>query len=182
MKVKTPAIITIVALTLGTTIAHANLLFDTYAGATYGIGGHTIFTDNTHISASSNTYGAVFGIDIPLFRLEMEYNRLDTDTLKSNLAMANGYFKFPTPIAKPYLGVGFGIAFNNKYDTTQPHIKTKDKLAYQAMIGITLNMPVIPFNIDIEGRILYSPDMLTISDTDSNLLQYDGRIRLRYTF
>ncbi len=184
MKAKTPAIITATAIILGATNAHANLLFDLYTGATYGIGGHTIFSDHNHTSTSSNTYGAVLGIDIPLLRFEIEYNRLDTKTLEMNLGMTNAYFKFPTPIAKPYLGAGFGIAFNSKYNngTNNTHTKIPDKLTYQAMVGLTLDLAILPFDIDIEGRILYAPDIFKTYDTDTNLLQYDGRIKLRYIF
>lgn len=182
MKAKTPAIITAAMIALGTANAHANLLFDLYGGATYGIGGHTIFMNDHHTSASSNAYGVLIGMDIPLFRLELEYNKLDADSLEMNLGMANAYFKFPTPIVKPYLGAGFGITFNSKYKTnnTNTHIKITDKLAYQAMVGLTLDLPIMPFNIDIEGRILYTPNLS--KDIDTDLLQYDGRIKLRYMF
>lgn len=163
--------------------ANANILFDIYAGATYGIGGYTVFIDDKHISDSSMSYGAVLGMDIPLFRIELEYDYLDTDDASMNLGFVNGYFKIPTPILKPYIGAGIGYTFSSKYEPKgMTKIDIDDTIAYQGMLGITLNLPVIPFNIDVEGRVLYTPNMFEIADTTPDLLQYEGRVKLRYVF
>lgn len=183
MKAKSLGILTATSIMLCTGAANANLLFDIYAGATYGIGGNTLFIDDEHISKSSQSYGAVFGMDIPLFRIELEYNYLDSDYMSINLGMVNGYFKIPTPVVKPYIGAGIGTTFDSKYEPRNlASVDIKDTLAYQGMLGITLNLPVIPFNIDVEGRVLYAPDMFEMVDAEPDLLQYEGRVKLRYVF
>lgn len=154
--------------------ANANLLFDIYAGATYGIGGYTLFADDNDISKSSQSYGAVLGMDIPMFRVELEYNYLDSDALTASLGLVNAYFKLPLPVIKPYIGAGIGYTFDTKYSS----IETEDTMAYQGMLGATLNLPVLPFNVDVEGRVLYAPDIMP----DIDLLQYEGRIKARYVF
>lgn len=154
--------------------ANANILFDIYAGATYGIGGYTLFADDNDISKSSQSYGAVLGMDIPMFRVELEYNYLDSDALTASLGLVNAYFKLPLPVIKPYIGAGIGYTFDTKYSS----IETEDTMAYQGMLGATLNLPVLPFNVDVEGRVLYAPDIMP----DIDLLQYEGRIKARYVF
>ena len=118
-----------------------------------------------------------------MFRIELEYNYLDAEKITTNIGMVNAYFKIPTPIIKPYIGGGIGATFDGKYKPKHlAQIDTKDTIAYQGMLGITLNIPVLPFNIDVEGRVLYVPDMIKITNTDTDLLQYDGRVKLRYVF
>lgn len=183
MKTKSFGILTATAIMLTAGAANANLLFDIYAGGTYGIGAHTLFVDDEHISKSSQTYGAILGMDIPMFRIELEYNYLDADKITTNLGLVNAYFKLPTPVFKPYIGAGIGTTFSGKYKpTNMPHIDIEDTLAYQGMLGITLDIPVLPFNIDVEGRVLYAPDMFEIANENVDLLQYEGRVKLRYVF
>ncbi len=180
MNTKTLGILTAVSIMLVAGSANANFLFDIYAGGTYGIGGYTMFNDNgDDISKSSQSYGAMLGMDIPLFRFELEYNYLDTDYMSLNLGFVNGYFKLPTPIVKPYIGVGIGSTFDSKYEPRNaPSVDIDDTMAYQGMLGLTLDLPVIPFNIDVEGRVLYASNIMPKSD----LLQYEGRVKLRYVF
>ena len=174
---------TLKKLTLSCGAANANLLFDIYAGGTYGIGGYTLFMDDEHISKSSQSYGAVLGMDIPMFRIELEYNYLDADAGNLNLGLINAYFKLPTPVIKPYIGAGIGTTFDSKYEpTATTHIDLDDTIAYQGMLGITLDLPVIPFDIDVEGRVLYVPDIYEAADITPDLLQYEGRVKLRYVF
>ena len=183
MNIKSFGILTAATIMLSAGAANANLLFDIYAGATYGIGGYTMFADDNDISKSSQSYGAVLGMDIPMFRVELEYNYLDSDAITANLGMVNAYFKVPTPVVKPYIGVGIGSTFDSKYEPkNQAAIDIEDTLAYQGMLGITLDVPVIPFNIDVEGRVLYAPDIYKSADIEPDLLQYEGRVKLRYVF
>ena len=183
MKTKTLVFLTAATVAMSTGAANANLLFDIYAGGTYGIGGHTLYTDDVDTSASSQSYGAILGIDIPMFRIEAEYNYLDTDELSINLGMLNAYFKLPTPIVKPYIGAGIGTTFSSKYEPADTaSIDIDDTIAYQGRLGVTLDVPVIPFNIDIEGRVLYVPDIYQVADVETDLLQYEGRVKLRYVF
>lgn len=183
MNPKSFSILTAGVIMLAAGAANANILFDIYMGGTYGFGGQTLFTDDENISKSSQSYGAILGIDIPLFRIEAEYNYLESDKITTNLGMLNAYFKIPTPVIKPYIGAGIGTTFDAKYTPRGiPHIDIDDTMAYQGMLGITLDMPALPFNIDIEGRALYAPNMFKIADNDVKFLQYDGRIKLRYVF
>ncbi len=183
MNIKSFGILTAATIMLSAGAANANLLFDIYAGATYGIGGYTMFADDNDISKSSQSYGAVLGMDIPMFRVELEYNYLDSDAITANLGMVNAYFKVPTPVVKPYIGVGIGSTFDSKYEPKNTAaIDIEDTLAYQGMLGITLDVPVIPFNIDVEGRVLYAPDIFNAMDIKPDLLQYEGRVKLRYVF
>ena len=183
MNIKSFGILTAASVILMTGSANANLLFDIYAGGTYGYGGYTLYTDGDDFSKSAQSYGAILGMDIPMFRIELEYNYMDTDALSLNLGLINAYFKLPTPIAKPYIGVGIGSTFDSKYEpTSTTSIEIKDVMAYQGMLGLTLDLPIIPFNIDIEGRVLYAPDLYENTNLTTDLLQYEGRVKLRYMF
>lgn len=183
MKIKSLGILTAATVMLSAGAANANFLFDIYAGGTYGIGGYTVFADDDHQSYSSQSYGAVLGMDIPLFRFELEYNYLDADELTMNMGLINAYFKFPVPVVKPYIGVGIGSTFSSKYEpSAAPHIDIDDTMVYQGMLGVTFDIPVIPFNIDVEGRALYAPDLYTMGDLEPDVLQYEGRVKLRYVF
>lgn len=183
MNIKTAFVFSIASVILSTAVANANLLLDIYAGGTYGMGGYTLFADDDHISKSSKSYGAVVGIDIPLLRFEAEYSSFNADHMSIDVAMVNGYFKIPTPVVKPYIGVGIGETFDAKYEpNNMAPISIKDTTAFQGMLGITFNVPVIPFNIDVEGRTLYIPDAMKLSNIKTDILQYEGRVKLRYVF
>lgn len=179
MNIKSFTIFTASAVMLSAGAANANILFDIYAGGTYGIGGHTLFTKSDDISKSSQSYGAVLGIKLPLFRLELEYNNLDADTINLDTGFVNLYFNIPSPIIKPYIGGGIGYAFDSTYEPkNSPKITTDETVTYQAMFGLTLDLPAIPFDIDVEGRVMAAPDLMT----DVDLLQYEGRAKIRYIF
>lgn len=179
MNFKHTAILTTMAI-LCAAPAHANLLFDVYAGATGGIGGATMFTDNHAHSDSAYSFGGVIGIDIPFVRIEGEYNHILPQDTKLNTAMLNAYLKMPTTLVQPYIGAGIGIIFDGDVDNTD--IKIKDKTAYQGMLGLTFDIPVLPFKIDAEGRVLYSHDIYTVADIKPDILHYDARLKVRYIF
>ena len=88
--------------------ANAAALFDVYAGATVGIGGTTLFANDHDVSKSAQSYGAVLGFDIPVFRFELEYDYMHADTISMHVGMINAYAKMPLPAVKPYIGVGIG--------------------------------------------------------------------------
>ncbi len=157
--------------------ANANLLFDIYAGATAGFGGATWFADENKTYAAQS-YGAVLGIDIPFVRGELEYDYLMSDDAKLHLVMANVYAKMPTPVIKPYLGGGIGMVVAGDYND----LDAEDAMAYQGMLGVTFDLPILPFNIDVEGRVLYANHVFKVADENANLLQYDARVKLRYVF
>ncbi len=182
MKTKTFGFLTTAAIMLTAGAANANLLFDVYAGGTFGIGGYTLFADKNE-SFSSTTYGAVLGMDIPMFRIELEYNYLDSDDATLNMGFVNGYFKLPTPVVKPYIGAGIGTTFSSEF-TPVAHttIDIDDTIVYQGMLGVTLDIPVVPFNIDVEGRVIYASDLIEYMNDTADVLQYEGRVKLRYVF
>ncbi len=166
--------------------ANANLLFDLYAGATIGIGGATLGTDlfdsDKQDSYSAQSYGLVAGIDIPLFRLEAEYDFINIDQdAKLHVGMVNGYFKIPgLVVVNPYIGVGVGATF----DVDADFMEHDGGAAYQAMLGLTFNVPALPIKIDAEGRALYAPDFATVAGTSTTIdaVQYDIRAKVRYIF
>lgn len=179
MNIKSFAFFTAATVMLSVGTANANMLFDIYAGGTYGIGGHTLLTKTDDISNSSQSYGAVLGMKFPLLRIELEYNYLDTEAIKMDTGFVNMYFNIPTPIIKPYIGGGIGYAIDSTYKPkNEPKINIDETITCQAMLGITLDLPAIPFDIDVEGRIMVAPDLTT----DVDLLQYEGRAKLRYVF
>lgn len=183
MNIKSFGILTAASIILMSGSANADVLPSIYAGGTYGMGGYTLFADSGNISHSSKSYGAVLGIDIPILRAELEYNYLDAEPITMNLIFVNAYFKLPTPIVKPYIGGGIGSTYDSKYKPTPgSEIELKEEFAYQGMLGLTLDIPAIPFNIDIEGRVLYAPNIYETATDTPDLLQYDGRVKLRYVF
>lgn len=178
MKLKTTGILTLVSVLGFAANANAGVVMDMYAGATVGAGGLTVMTDGSDTSDSVNSYGAMFGIDIPVLRAEVEYNHLSNSDLKMDLAMVNGYLKMPSTVIKPYIGVGIGSAFNGKISG----LDISSNPAYQGMVGVTFDIPAMPIKIDAEGRVLYVPDFVEFYSIKSDLLNYDFRIKLRYVF
>ncbi len=178
MKLKYISILSLISAIFITQNAKANLLIDPYVGIAFGTGGQTIFTDEEDKSKSVQSYIAVVGIDIPILRFELEYDYITNDKSKINLGMANVYAKLPTAILKPYIGAGIGSTF----DSDMYDIEIESTTAYQGMLGVTLDIPVLPIDLDAEARVLYAPKIYTINDITSDLLQYDLRIKARYVF
>ncbi len=179
MKLKTSIILT--ALTgLVATPAIANPVWDLYAGATIGVGAETTFIDNENDTASAQSFGAMFGIDVPAFRIEAEYNYLKQSDAHANLALANAYFKIPSTVVKPYVGVGVGIVFDGENE--KAHVDFETSAAYQGMLGVTLDVPALPLKFDIEGRALYMPDICKVGTDEPDILHYEGRLKVRYVF
>lgn len=156
-----------------------NMLFDFYAGATVGAGAASFLADDSE-TKNSQSYGLVAGLDIPALRFEAEYNYINNDIAKTNIGMVNAYFKMPSTVVHPYLGVGVGAVFGGSVDISGVDIDTG--AAYQGMLGLTFDIPVLPIKIDTEGRVLYAPDIFQVGNQKPDLLQYDARIKLRYIF
>lgn len=180
MKLKTAVLFIFASAMLTGTNANANLLFDVYAGLSIGAGGISTFADGTDTNASSQSNGAVLGIDIPVLRFEAEYNYLNNKDVKLHIGMINAYAKMSLPVVKPYLGVGIGSVFDGKIGDTG--IKVESVVAYQAMLGITFDIPVLPIDVDVEARALYAADLYNISEVSPDIVYYDLRLKLRYTF
>ncbi len=183
MKLISTGLLTAAAIMFMGTNANANLLFDIYGGASVGMGGTTMFIDDEHPGFSATSYGALVGVDLPLFRIEGDYSFIDTSDMNLNLAMVNAYFKIPTPMIKPYFGAGVGTVFDGKYEPNAlTSVKSESAMAYAGMLGLTVDLPVLPFIFDIEGRIIYANDVFEFGNDNADLLHYEGRLKVRYEF
>jgi opacity protein-like surface antigen len=169
--------------------AYAGVAIDFYAGAEGSFGRsiayvpETAFTGPSYdIKKSANGYGAFLGIDIPLVRVEAEYNYVKSNDIDLHIGMLNGYFKFlPTPIMKPYVGAGVGTVFGG---SVGDDVDASTSPAFQGMVGVQFDVPAAPIFIDVEGRVLYANGIYEIPTTDKEIgfLQYDLRAKLRYMF
>lgn len=159
---------------------NAGLLWDFYSGVTVSKG-KTIITRKNDFNKKSNSmsYGGVFGVEIPIFRLEAEYNNLDINNSNLGIGFLNAYLKMSLPIIKPYVGVGYGKVLYNKNRNF-----LNNKSVYQGMIGATLDTPVIPFNVDFELRGFDAPfyDYNNIINKKMHFVNYDLRLKARYVF
>jgi len=185
MKINSISLISAVALIAGATNANAGAIADFYVGGMVGAGGQTLFADNETKTKSAMLFGAVAGVDIPLVRIEAEYSYLNSSDLNTNAGMVNVFFKLPSTIVKPYIGAGAGMIFGGEHEYAPNTKQDLDSVvAYQAMLGATIDLPVMPFKFDIEGHALYAPDIYKIagSNTTPDLLQYDVRLKIRFVF
>lgn len=179
MKLKYFGAITAASVLLSGAAANAGALFDPYLGVTVAVGGATVFANDIDVSHSAQSYGAVVGIDIPVFRFELEYDYMHADSIKMHLGMINAYAKMPLPAVKPYIGIGIGNIFSGE-DTG--FIDIDSVAAYQAMLGVTFDIPVLPIDVDIEGRALYAADIYDYMGLKPDFLQYEARLKIRYVF
>lgn len=161
--------------------ANANPVVDVYAGAMFGAGGATIY-NNTHNNVSSESFGALLGVDIPLLRVEAEYNHITNDKFSTNDAMLNAYFKMLSTMIHPYVGVGVGSIFGGSYNPATIKYDVKSTVAYQGMLGLTFDILALPIKFDVEGRALYAPNFVEVGTEKPDLFQYDARLKLRYVF
>lgn len=182
MKLNYKSILTAALLTIAASGANAGLVYDIYAGGTAGFGGMALISDDHTRDWSSQSYGAIAGIDLPVVRFEAEYNYLDSDRIDMQTLMGNAYVKLPgVAIINPYIGVGVGIMFDADVDNF-PVDDLDASVAYNGMLGVTLNIPAVPFKVDVEGRVLYMPDVYDKHSIEINAMQYDARVKLRYIF
>ena len=184
MKINSLSIISVLSVLASASTANAGVVMDFYVGAMAGAGGQTLFTKDAHKSSSSRLVGAVAGIDIPVFRLEAEYNYLDSDELNTNSGMLNAYFKVPSTIVMPYIGAGIGTVFGGKHTIDNVKYKLDSTAAYQGMLGATIDILAVPIKFDVEGRVLYAPDIYKINGTNTtpDLMEYNARVKMRYIF
>ena len=179
MKLKYFGAITAASVLLSGAAANAGALFDPYFGVTVAVGGATVFANDIDVSHSAQSYGAVVGIDIPVFRFELEYDYMHADSIKMHLGMINAYAKMPLPAVKPYIGIGIGNIFSGE---DAGFIDIDSVAAYQAMLGVTFDIPVLPIDVDIVGRALYAADIYDYMGLKPDFLQYEARLKIRYVF
>ena len=181
MKLNYKSFLTAATLMVMGANANAGMVFDIYAGGTAGIGTMALVFDKHTSDHSSQSYGAIVGVDLPVVRFEAEYDFLTSNHLDMQTLMGNAYVKLPgLVVINPYIGVGFGAMFNttnNKYD-----YNFDTAIAYQGMLGATFNIPTLPFKIDIEGRAMFVPEIYSKNNIEIDAMQYDARVKLRYIF
>ena len=188
MKINSISLISVVSMLSCASAANAGVMADFYIGAMGGVGGQTLFANHENKTDTSRVFGAVAGMDLPIFRVEGEYDYFDSKNLNTNAAMVNLYAKLPSTIILPYIGGGIGMVFGGDYNFTANGVKTEYKVdstaAYQAMLGATIDILKLPLKFDIEGRVLYAPDIYTIptTDTSPDMLQYNVRVKARFIF
>ena len=86
----------------------------------------------------------------------------------------------PSTVVKPYLGIGAGLMFAGENENENIDFDTT--AAYQAMLGVTLDVPALPFKFDVEARTVYLPDIYKVADIEPDILHYEARIKIRYIF
>lgn len=184
MKINSLSLISVVSVLTCASAANASVMADFYVGAMAGIGGQTLFADGKHDTNASQVFGAVAGMDLPVFRIEGEYDYFHATDFKTNAAMLNLYAKIPSTVILPYIGGGIGMMFGG--DQTKDSVKydIKSTSAYQAMLGATIDILKVPLKFDIEGRILYAPDIYKVEATGvtPDILEYNVRVKMRYIF
>jgi hypothetical protein len=188
MKINSLSIISVLSVLTCATVANAGVVADFYVGGMVGAGGQTLFTKDEHTSSASKLLGAIAGVDIPVFRIEAEYNYIDSSDLNTNSGMLNAYFKVPSTLIQPYIGGGIGMVFSGDQTVSTDGLKTKFDIdstaAYQAMLGATIDILAVPLKFDVEGRVLYAPDIYKIEETNitPDLMEYNVRVKMRYIF
>lgn len=189
MKINSISLISVVSLLSCVADANAGALADFYVGGMVGAGGQTMFASHKNETDSTTMVGAIAGIDIPVFRAEVEYNYFDSSELSTNAAMVNAYAKMASTVIMPYIGGGIGMVFGGEQSVknaagTKSNYSVKSTAAYQAMLGVTIDPVVIPFKFDIEGRALYAPDIYENPEngTKPDMLQYGIRAKARFIF
>lgn len=188
MKINSISLISLFATLACVADANAGVIADFYAGAMVGVGGQTMFANHKNETDSAGMFGALVGMDLPIFRVEGEYNYFTTENMKTNAAMVNVYAKMPSTIIQPYIGGGIGAVFGGDQKITKEDIEHKFNIdtspAYQAMLGATIAILAIPIKFDIEGRALYAPNIYSVegSGTKPDMLQYNIRAKARYIF
>jgi len=188
MKINSISLISVASLLTYASAANASTLADFYIGGMVGAGGQTLFADHHNETDSSQLFGAILGVDIPVFRLEGEYDYLHSNNLSTNAAMLNVYGKIPSTVILPYIGAGIGMVFGGDQTINNEGIKTKygieSTAAYQAMLGATIDILSLPIKFDVDGRVLYAPDIyeVPVVGTTPDLLEYNVRVKMRYIF
>jgi hypothetical protein len=188
MKINSISLISLVSTLACVSSANAGVIADFYVGGFAGVGGQTMFADSKNETDSAGVFGAVAGMDLPIFRVEAEYDYFTASDLNTNAALVNVYAKMPSTIIQPYLGGGIGMVFGGDQKLVKNNVESKYNLdttpAYQAMLGATIAILAIPIKFDIEGRALYAPNVYTVDGTNlkPDMLQYNVRAKVRYIF
>jgi len=157
-------------------------VFDFYIGGTASIGDSIAYRPGTHnLESAGRSFGAIMGLDIPVARFEAEYNYITAGDIDLHALLGNLYVKIlPIPIVKPYIAGGVGRVFSGHADG----VAVRNSMAYQAMLGITVDIPIMSVAMDIEGRVFYADNIyaMPVIERGVGFLQYDLRAKLKYMF
>ena len=113
-----------------------------------------MFADHKNETDASMVFGAIAGMDLPVFRIEAEYDYFDAKDFNTNAALANIYAKIPSTIILPYIGAGIGMVFGGDQTFTNSGIETKYKSDTQNVkrakallvgVDILLNERIVEF-------------------------------------
>ena len=182
MKINSTSLISLVsALTLGSA-ANAGVIADFYIGGMAGVGGQTMFSDHHNETDSSAVFGGIVGMDLPIFRVEAEYDHFTSTDLNTNAGLLNLYAKIPSTIILPYIGAGAGVIFGGNQELKDIKYSIDTTAAYQAMLGATIYILALPIKFDVEGRVLYAPNIYDNAGATPDMLQYNVRAKVRYIF
>ncbi len=182
-NLKLPMIITGAAIAFGATSANA-LIFDPYAGVGFGVGEAklTDFGGLVESAAKSSTsYSAFVGAEILMFRIEAEYDYINSDYIDYQTVMANGYIEMPIPVIKPYFGLGVGVITDAKIIGGFVEVES-NKPMYQVMAGVEVDAPVLPFAFDVEGRLKTASNLYTFGPSSPDFYQFELRGKVKYQF
>ena len=186
MKINSLSLISVVSVLTVAANANAAVLADFYVGGMVGVGGQTLLAEHKNETDPSQMFGAVAGMDLPIFRVEGEYDYFNSSDLKTNAALVNLYAKMPSTVILPYFGAGIGAVFGGKHTITVDNTETKNNVnstaAYQLMLGATIDILKLPLKFDIEGRVLYAPDIYKVEGVSPDLLEYGVRAKMRFIF
>ena len=182
MKINSLSLISVLSVLTFASAADAGVVADFYLGGMVGAGGQTMFTKDEHDASTSRLIGAIAGVDIPVFRIEAEYNYLNSSKLTGNTAMVNAYFKMPSTLIMPYAGAGIGMMFSSEYEKNATKFDLDSVPAYQGMLGVTVDVPLLPVKFDVEGQVLNAPNVYDKNNVDVDMLEYNVRLKARYIF
>ena len=188
MKINSLSLISVISTIACASAANASVLADFYVGGMVGAGGSTLFSEHKNSTDSTTMFGAVAGMDLPIFRIEGEYDYFNSADLDTNAGMLNLYAKMPSTVILPYIGAGAGVVFGGEHTITSDGIETKfdvkSTAAYQAMLGATIDILKLPLKFDVEGRVLYAPNIYKVAETGAtpDMLQFGVRAKMRYIF
>jgi opacity protein-like surface antigen len=155
-----------------------------YVGASYGSTNASVKIDGTKSDPNkdNNALSAYVGysINFPLFptvKVEFEYGHSSFDKegiyeATADRYMVNGYISIPQPlpIISPYVGFGAGsVDLESKSGGTTSSGSAE---AYQAMLGVEINVPLFPIKPAVELKYITSSDI----DVDGSKVDYTDTV------
>lgn len=105
---------------------------------------------------SSSAYSIALGYDLPVVPLRFEGEFFSNSAkvehtkkhVRYNALMGNAYLNLPFPIVSPYVGAGVGYV----------RLKGDNVSAWQGMVGVETNIPLVPLKGGLEYRYISSDE------------------------